>query len=71
MNDLWKTDRRPRFPRVMAEVLEEKKQDENEGLWKPLLRDNEDLQREVKEKEEELKDPFSPGRDEVSLDDLI
>lgn len=71
-NDPWKTDKRPRFPRIVTEVLEEKKETENEGIWKPLLRENEDLKDEVREKEEELKDPFSSKeRKGLGLDDLI
>jgi len=71
-NDPWKTDKRPRFPRIVTEVLEEKKETENEGIWKPLLRENEDLKNEVREKEEELKHPFSSKkRKSLGLDDLI
>lgn len=72
MRDPWREEKRPRMPKIMAEVLEEKKEDKNEGLWKALLREDEDLQDEIREKEEELRDPFSSNkRNELTLDDII
>jgi len=72
MTDLWREEKRPRMPKIMAEVLEEKKENKNEGLWKALLREDEDLQDEIREKEEELRDPFSSNkRNELLLDDII
>lgn len=76
MVDPYKTDKRPRFPRIVAEVLEEKKESENDGLWKPLLKNDEKLREEVKQKEKELEedlqqDLFSSGKLDRTLEDIL
>lgn len=76
MVDPYKTDKRPRFPRILVEVLEEKKESENDGLWKPLLKEDKDLQKQVKQKErekqEELQqDIFSTGKLDRTLEDIL
>lgn len=46
--------KRPGFPEVVAEVLEEEKEEEDEGIWREVVRRDEELKQKVKEKEDEI-----------------
>lgn len=46
--------KRPGFPEVVAEVLEEEKEEEDEGIWREVVRRDEELKQKVKEKEDQI-----------------
>lgn len=71
---------RPRFPEVVKEVLEEEKERENEGIWREVVRRDEELKKKVKEKEDKimkeemgLSDSLFSDKDKEmkSIDDII
>jgi len=73
--------KRPGFPDVVAEVLEEEKEEEDEGIWREVVRRDEELRQKVKEKEDEileeemgLSDSLfgkEKDRDVKTIDDLL
>lgn len=45
---------RPNFPEIVREALEEEKKSEDEGIWRTIVRKDEELQEKLREKEEKF-----------------
>lgn len=74
--DPYEDKKRPRFPEIVSDVLTEEQEEENEGLWKTVLKRDPELRERVKEREEELEEELendfgNTGRLERTLEDLI
>lgn len=74
--NMFDNEKRPRFPEIVVEALEEEKKDPNEGLWKTIVRENPEIKEKVKEKEREKRKNdslFGKTGDnrEPSLEDIL
>lgn len=66
----WKMTR---MPESIAELVEDEKEDENEGLWKPIARDkiekDPELEKEIKRKDPEVAEELGIDTDDGLFQD--